>query len=259
MSLIKKTIYYINHAGLLYTAKKIFAYPREFYKRQQANRNIFTLESIEDRFTRIYDTNYWGENESISGNGSTLQYTKDLRSNLPVLFNKFSIKSIFDAPCGDFNWMKMVIQENPIEYIGGDIVKPLINENKNKYEGISVKFIHIDLTDKQFPKVDLMLCRDCLFHLSYNDIMLVLENFLKSEIKYLLTSSHNNTQNIFINRDISTGDFRKIDLFKPPFQFPNEPLFKIKDWVHPEPERELYLWDKSQINEALNNFKKNIS
>ena len=35
----------------------------------------------------------------------------------------------------------------------------------------------------EFPKVDLMFCRDCLFHLSFSDIRKVLINFVNSDIE----------------------------------------------------------------------------
>ena len=128
-------------------------------------------DDIETRFTKIYSNNYWGNKESVSGSGSTLEYTENIRNGLNKLINQYSITSIFDAPCGDFNWMKLLIKNNNnIQYIGGDIVKPLIESNIALYQSERVKFKHIDLTSDTYPYADLMFCRDCLFHLSYNDI-----------------------------------------------------------------------------------------
>ena len=42
---------------------------------------------------------------------------------------------------------------------------------------------------------------------------ITLNNYLISDIKYILLTSHLNTENKFENRNIVTGDFRKIDLF----------------------------------------------
>jgi hypothetical protein len=47
--------------------------------------------------------------------------------DMPPLIEKFSIKSMFDAPCGDFNWMKLVLDKVKVDYVGADIVKPLID------------------------------------------------------------------------------------------------------------------------------------
>jgi len=96
----------LKRHGLLNTAKIILAYPFNVYSNKIKEKKIFKHDSIEDRFTEIYKSNYWGSKESVSGIGSTLIYTENLRSKLPDLFQLYSIKSIFDAPCGDFNWMK---------------------------------------------------------------------------------------------------------------------------------------------------------
>ena len=58
-----------------------------------------------------------------------------------------------------------------INYIGGDIVVDLINKNKTNFgENPNVHFQVIDITETDLPKVDLIICRDCLVHLSYKDI-----------------------------------------------------------------------------------------
>jgi SAM-dependent methyltransferase len=139
---------------------------------------------VEGRFTKIYQKNSWGSDESISGPGSTLEATEILRNELPIMFKKFSINSVFDAPCGDFNWMQSVVKSFDIEYIGGDIVKELVETNNKKYSSANVKFLHIDIINQSLPKVDLFLCRDCLYHFSYQDSEKVIQNFINSNISY---------------------------------------------------------------------------
>ena len=209
--------------------------------------------SLEDRFTQIYNINYWGCEESVSGQGSTLALTSNLRKNLPDLFDKFSIKRVFDGPCGDFNWMKVVIAESNIDYTGGDIVLPIIKENQAKYESDNVRFVKIDLTLDTIPNADLMICRDCLFHLSYEDTKKILINFVKSNTALLLTTSYENKQS-FKNKDIVTGHFRKIDLFSEPYNFSPEILYKIEDWIAPEDPRFMGLWSREQVITALKTF-----
>ena len=140
-----------------------------------------------------------------------------------------------------------------IKYIGGDIVKPLIDNLNIKYKSDRISFQHFDLIKEIPPKVDLMICRDCLFHLSFQDTKSVLDNFIKSKSTYLLTTTHKNLDNSFINRDILTGDFRRIDLFSRPYNFPNNPLYVIEDWLYPDPERQMCLWDRKQVLLALRN------
>jgi hypothetical protein len=223
-------------------------------KRVKKNfRKIINELNLEDRFTQIYNINYWNNRESASGRGSTIALTKNLREKLPELFTKFSIKNVFDGPCGDFNWMRLVVEETNINYIGGDIVLPLIQSNQSKYGKHNIRFEKIDLTKDALPTADLMICRDCLFHLSYEDAKLVLSNFIKSDIPYLLTTSYHSNIS-FENKNIVTGHFRKIDLFSVPYHFPKDVLFEIDDWIAPESPRSMYLWSKVQVIEALQKF-----
>jgi hypothetical protein len=251
--MIIKFIRSLYTIGLLGTFKKIILYPirsARFYR----NRNeIMKLADSESRFTRIYETNYWNSEESVSGSGSTLGYTKKLRSKLPDIFKKFSIGSIFDAPCGDFKWMAELLKTQPIIYIGGDIVKPLVdNLNATRYSVFPPPtFLYFDITKDNFPKVDLWVCRDCLFHLSYNDTWLALNKFIDSGIHFVLTTTHCNF-NHFVNTDIQSGQFKFIDLFSHPYFFPN-PLYRIQDWEHPDSPREMCLWSRDQIMVALRN------
>lgn len=221
-----------------------------FKKAKKAFRRTIHKLNLEDKFTQIYNINYWGNEESRSGRGSTLVLTSNLRKKLPELFNTFSIKSVFDGPCGDFNWMKLVVEETRIDYTGGDIVLPMIEENQSKYASQHVRFVKIDLTKDALPTADLMICRDCLFHLSFADTKLVLNNFIQSNITYLLTTTYHNDAT-FKNEDIVTGHFRMIDLFSAPYHFPKELLFKIDDWVAPEKPRAMCLWTRDQILVAL--------
>ena len=208
--------------------------------------------SLEDRFTALYKTRFWGgdkKNESFSGPGSTSEYTQVLRTELPKVFEQFTIHRVFDAPCGDFKWMQHVVHQCPgIEYIGADIVAPMIKANTARHANERIRFFHADLTHAEFPKADLMICRDCLFHLSYQDIELVLNNFVASGIPFLLTSTHLGTVE---NRDIYSGRFRLIDLFSTPFNFSKDVLYRIQDWVPPFPPREMCLWTRDQVSSAL--------
>lgn len=176
---------------------------------------------IEEIFKNKFINNEWHSNESKSGNGSELNKTKNIRKNLPIIINKYKINSFLDVPCGDFNWIKEIINFIP-NYVGGDIVKELINENKNKYKNIN--FIHIDLINDKIPKCDLLFIRDCLFHLSYEDINKVIKNIKSSNIKYLLITNFDNHK----NKNIKTGQFRPLCLCKEPFYF-RKPLEIIKE------------------------------
>ena len=215
---------------------------------------ILGLEEPEDRFTKIYMSNHWNSLESRSGEGSTFENTQNIRAGLSLIFEQYKIGSMLDAPCGDFNWMQSVTQDASIKYIGGDIVRPLIEKNQAKYDDKDRSFVHLDLTKSSLPNVDLLFCRDCLFHLSYQDIARVLENFLSSSIPYLMTTSSAAPNGPRINNsNIVTGDMRLIDLFSEPFSLSqNDVLESISDnMVSSTAERSMVLVNRTAVHDIL--------
>jgi hypothetical protein len=218
---------------------------------------LFKVVSRESLFTSIWRTNYWGNAESLSGPGSTLLQTEGLRKKIPKMFHDHDIKTIFDAPCGDLNWMHSLLENAEFDYIGGDIVTDIIDKNNMRFKKNNVDFIKFDITTDPFPEVDLWLCRAVLYHLSNSDILLSLEKFLESKIKYILTSNCvTNTEHI--NKDIATGDYRELNLMLPPFNFPKEVLWEIDDYVYPHPPIKICLWSRKQIEGVMSELRKNI-
>jgi 2-polyprenyl-3-methyl-5-hydroxy-6-metoxy-1,4-benzoquinol methylase len=178
--------------------------------------------NLKQTFTDIYDTRAWHSQESISGIGSEMSQTKQIINELPFLFKKYDIQSVLDIPCGDFNWMQHV-DRSSINYIGADIVEPLIESNKIKYP--DVHFQHLDLTKSELPQVDLIIARDVFVHMTYNTIVLALENIIKSNCKYVLTTSFTGINS---NRDLShDGDWRPLNLLIAPFRF--KPIYLINE------------------------------
>ena len=198
-------------------------------------------------FTSHYLNNIWGSEESVSGLGSTLEYTSHIREEIPKLLEFYKIKVLLDAPCGDYNWFQTLNRPADVKYIGGDIVEELVIQNQIKYSNSNTKFIHLDITSNPLPPADLWLCRDCLFHFSYEDIFKTISNFLKSDIKYILTSIHTECTQ---NTDISTGDARQLNLELFPFLFP-KPILYMKDWIPGFTVRSLGLWTKPMIVDCM--------
>ena len=167
-------------------------------------------------FNDIFAFKRWGEGESVSGPGSTLLQTEKIIPEISLLIQTLGLRHFLDIPCGDHHWMQKVDLTN-VQYVGGDIVKSLIDRNNRLYGSHSKKFIVFDLTCDTFPKADLLMVRDCLVHLSFKDINAFLENLKRSEVKYLLTTTFPFTRR---NYDITTGNWRPLNLLRPPFSFP---------------------------------------
>jgi hypothetical protein len=168
-------------------------------------------------FNRVYTTNYWGNAESRSGNGSDLTQTAVIRVEIPKLVGDLGIKSMLDIPCGDFFWMQHcnIGLEN---YIGADVVPALIGELNERYGIANRRFEVLDLTEDALPKVDLVLCRDLLVHLSSTDIRRAVGNLKRSGSTYLLSTTFTDRDH---NVDIPTsGDWRPLNLLLPAISFP---------------------------------------
>ena len=118
---------------------------------------------------------------------------------------------MFDAPCGDFNWMRAVDFPENFAYIGGEIV-PFVDRDEpvRSTRAPGGDFSPLDITADPFPDADLWFCRDCLFHLPTESVLDALRLFAKSRISYVMTTTHLNATK-FDNRDIAPGGYRKLD------------------------------------------------
>ena len=204
-------------------------------------RKLAKIGNTEDRFTHIFEQNRWKDPESISGSGSSFEYTENIRKEIPRLLECFGVTRILDAPCGDYNWFQ-TLKRNNVSYIGGDIVKALVESNNDSYGDETTSFVHLDITKDVFPDADLWMCRDCLIHLSFDLINEALANLKRSNIRYLLVSSY---REIAANHDIPTGHARMLNMRLAPFEFP-EPLTTIDDPAQGLG-KELALWDREQL------------
>ena len=146
-------------------------------------------------FVKIYKESRWCtyQQESISGTGSTLHNTETLRAELPKICKKYKIKNIVDIACGDFNWMKEIVNEFDY-YRGVDIVGDLITVNKYKYEKKNhVEFIKADVIDDfgkciEGKNFDAIILKDVLVHFPNEYVLKVLKSLNDSPIKYVFVT-----------------------------------------------------------------------
>lgn len=204
----------------------------------------FALKNADAVFSVISHKNLWLSEESLSGGGSTLQATQSIRTFLATFIEECAIKTMLDVPCGDYNWMRHV--EKKCQYIGGDIVPAIIENNQAQYSSANVQFRLIDITKDALPQVDLIFCKDCFQHLSYQNIKKALNNFKSSGSKWLLTTSYPKT---IRNHDIYDGDYHPLNLFKKPFSLP-KPILKVHELSKArdvESDKTIYLFDLAAI------------
>ncbi|WP_306005622.1 class I SAM-dependent methyltransferase [Aquicoccus porphyridii] len=167
-------------------------------------------------FSRYYRSNKWGDAESRSGKGSNLDATLILRERLPALVAELGIESLLDLPCGDYFWMART-DLGVAQYTGGDIVAEMIEANRAAHARDGVQFEVIDLIAGPILRHDLIFTRDCLVHLSTAHVKAALANIRASGAEWLLTTTYPGSGT---NQEISTGQWRRIDLEAPPFNLP---------------------------------------
>jgi hypothetical protein len=213
----------------------------------ERRKQVLRTQGLKTTFTRYALENTWGDSESLSGAGSSMEATRNLRAALPGLISKFGVRSVLDAPCGDFNWFQHVELPAGVTYVGADVVDELVEANRQKYTSGVYSFRSLDITTDELPHVDLWLCRDVLFHFSDKDIFRALERFATSDIEYILTTCHTEAGS---NHDIPTGDFRHLNLRLAPFNFP-EPEIWIDDWIPGYPVRRMGLWRRAAVVAAI--------
>lgn len=196
-------------------------------------------------FENIFKNNLWRGRTSFSGRGADPDQTENIRKEIPILLKEMKIKSILDIPCGDFNWMKEIDLDG-IKYIGADIVEDIV-KNNNKYKTKGKTFKVLDITQDKLPKVDLIIVRDCLVHMSYPDIAKAIKQIKASKSKYLLTTTFPGRME---NNDIATGRWFPINLEIDPFSFP-QPIKVVNEGCTQSKgkysDKSLGLWKISKI------------
>jgi hypothetical protein len=155
-------------------------------------RHFRSLKSkpLEKIFTEIYEKNVWGGKPGTfySGTGTENQNTKIYVAELARLINQKGIRSILDIGCGDFTIMRQVIAQTNVTYHGVDVVTPLIEDLRSKYETDKIRFSVLNAVSEQLPFADLVTIRQVLQHLSNAQIQIVLDKV--STFKYVLISEH---------------------------------------------------------------------
>jgi len=202
--------------------------------------------TLEQRFTEVYEKNRWGSSESISGEGSTVEHTVVIRAELPPILQRLSIRSMLDIPCGDYNWMRALAPDLE-NYIGADVVRAIVESNQERYSGRGVSFRQLDVTCDPLPQVDLVLCRDCLMHLSNDQVRAAIGNIVRSGSTWVaLTSFHNPGR----NRDTVAGGFRALNLCQTPFNFAPPAISMDEKWP-PSSNKFLDFWKIEDLRSTI--------
>lgn len=192
-------------------------------------------------FSGIYQDNFWGCDETRSGQGSSLAGTTGLRAELPGLLQFLDIHSLADAGCGDLNWMQTLTDGLQL-YIGYDIVPALVSDVQARLNARpNCFFKSLDIVTEPLAQCDAVISRDCLTHLPLDAALLALRNFRRSGARYLFATTHA----VERNQWVGAGGWHAMDLTAAPFNLP-APKFVIREGGS----KMLGVWAMTDIPEA---------
>jgi hypothetical protein len=201
----------------------------------------YDLEKIKKSYETFYERGMWSHmgGKSISGLGSSKEYTKNFSGKLIEIISKYNIKKTFDCSCGDWFWMKE-IKDNFQYYVGNDITSKLIESNKQNFESHNIKFVCNDfisqLNTYKDNEFDLIICRHTLEHLPYDYNEEGIKE-IKRVSKYAIITSSNgegNEKNIRVDENWN-GESRCINLDESPYlDLLGKPIFKFWDSIGEE-------------------------
>ena len=216
------------------------------------------ISSIEraHAFERVYSEGRWlhgadgatrcasGWSDVTSGQGAAA-----LQAIMKVV-RVFDIRSIADVPCGDgcFTGAVLAALRNrtvpaPV-YVGVDIVRDLVEQNRARHADATTQFIEGDVVSgaTPLPPAELIFSRQMLQHLCNDDALRFVHAVARSSARFALLTTFV-TDSSFVNTDIAcaSGDYRPQDLTKPPFSLP-PPLITFSEKYPVDSRVSLGLW-----------------
>lgn len=145
------------------------------------------VEQQANAWHEIRDT--FQHNETPNGPGSTMRATGNIRRALPLMLKKHKIRTMLDAPCGDWNWLQHTKIGN-IKYTGWDVDQGILDTARSRApEGFTFELVNL-LTVERIPAVDLIMCRDFTIHLPTQNAVDLIFKFVDSGSKFLLTTNY---------------------------------------------------------------------
>lgn len=188
---------------------------------------------------------------------SSINGTVNIAQDIENLFDQYNIKSMFDAGCNDCGWMSKVIDHTKVAYQGGDISLAMVAHVWRMRPELDVQ-VH-DATTDPFPQVDLLFVRDVAIHLNNADKKKLWQNWLDSEIPWILITHNkeinpNNkppTDAFYSNKDLEYNQTLPEAMANwelEPWCFPS-PIEQI--WEYGPGGRCLALWHRTQIENLL--------
>lgn len=157
-------------------------------------------------FGEIYRANAWNGDESRSGPGSGRAPTTYVAAAIVELAARLEVRSVLDAACGDGFWMPDLPG-----YVGLDVALEAIAIARENHPDRTYRVGSAAALEHE--PFDLVILRDAIQHLSFEDGLAALEGIRRTGSTWLLASTYVGGDNV----DIETGDCYSPDLEHAPF------------------------------------------
>ena len=179
-------------------------------------------------FTRIFEQIYSNDDwDGGSGHGSAHSNNIEYIAFLCRFLERNEVTSVLDLGCGDWQFSRYINWEG-VNYLGIDVVAPLLERNQKLYASANIKFEHFKET-ASLPPGDLFVCKDVMQHWPNAMVENVLSHIAGKYRHILITNDEE--PNATLNSDIPVGGWRPIDFGKPPF---NRRIVKLLSWYVPD-------------------------
>jgi len=180
------------------------------------------INSTAGKFSKVYKEELWGKGKT-SGPGSHENNNKPYREYLQKLIDELKPETVTDLGCGYWD-SNALIDWKEIRYTGIDIVESVLDSNRRECGDKNYSFILGN--ENNLPGGDLLIVKDVMIHWSNEKISEFFSN-VKGYKNILITNDV--TENVRLNEDIVSGDFRAVDIEKDPFNVTASSSF---DWEY---------------------------
>lgn len=175
--------------------------------RMAQRRRKWAAKTRAEAFNEVYIHGVWDSagGAAPSGEGSYGAWADHYVATVSKLIADLDVKSVLDIGTGDFNIGRQI---SPLvdEYLATDVSDFVIKRNQAMFSNMpSVKFMTLDACVDEIPRVDLILIRQVLQHISNAEVEQVLANIERSGAGTALIVEHHPAPDRLLSPNIDLG------------------------------------------------------
>lgn len=193
-------------------------------KNERSRKSTKPAWPTKEAMEQVYANKLWGDNQSCFYSGEGSHHPELVDPYLAVVttfLNSFENPLVVcDLGCGDFNVGKELVKHTK-NYVAVDIVKDLIDYNKEKFTADNLEFLCLDLAKGGLPSGNCAILRQVLQHLSNAEVQSIVKKL--AAYQYVILTEHIPEGDFIANKEIISGQgirLKKqsgINIIAPPF------------------------------------------